>query len=210
MDSFEIICSYFPSLNSSQKRAFIELGDLYSSWNKKINVISRKDIEFLYTHHILHSLSIARFFHFQPGTKILDAGTGGGFPGLPLSILFPDVQFHLVDSIGKKLKIIEDISSKLELNNITTEHKRVENIGNNNFDVVVSRAVTTFPTFVRWVHKLISQRKINEFRNGIIYLKGGNLDEELKPFRKIAKVFDLKSVFDEPFFQTKKIVYLPI
>ena len=205
----EIIKKYFHNLEPCQIEQFEKLGPLVNEWNEKINVISRKDIEALYEKHILHSLSIARIIHFRPGTAILDVGTGGGFPGIPLAILFPSSRFVLIDSIGKKIKVVQDIAEKLELKNVTAIQTRVEEV-REMFDFVVSRAVTAFPDFVGLAKKNVSRNQKNSRPNGIIYLKGGDFQEEIKPFKQIAEVTEIKLFFDEPFFETKKIVYLPV
>ena len=205
----DIIKKYFPNLKPAQNNQFENLGLLVNDWNEKINVISRKDIEALYEKHILHSLSIAKIIHFRPGTAILDVGTGGGFPGIPLAILFPDCLFVLIDSIGKKIKVVQDIAEKLELENVTAIQTRAEEV-KEMFDFVVSRAVTSFPDFVGLVKKNVSKNQKNSRPNGIIYLKGGDFQDEIKPFKQIAEVTEIKLFFDEPFFETKKIVYLPV
>jgi 16S rRNA (guanine527-N7)-methyltransferase len=207
MSDIEIITKYF-KLTINQIKKFEELGDLYKDWNQKINVISRKDIEELYVHHILHSLSIAKFIKFKDGTKIIDVGTGGGFPGIPLAILFPNVQFHLVDSIGKKITVVKEISSAIGLQNLTAEHARAEK-QKIKYDFVISRAVTAFPKFVSFTTKLISQKNFNPKINGIIYLKGGDFKSEIKSFAKKVDVINISDYFDEDFFETKKIIYLP-
>ena len=205
----EIILRYFPDLSDIQRNNFGRLQELYVYWNERINLISRKDIDNLYIHHVLHSLAPAKIITFKPGTKILDVGTGGGFPGIPLAIMFPEVQFHLVDSIGKKIKVVEDVVNQLELKNVTFENIRAEQL-KSKYDFVVSRAVTSLAEFVVWVQGKIIKRGQHNVQNGIFYLKGGDLEEEIKPFKKKATVFDIKDYFSEEYFQTKKIIYLPL
>jgi len=205
----EIIQKYFPALTQKQNEQFKLLQNLYKDWNSKINVISRKDIEHLYERHILHSLAIAKIISFKPNTCILDVGTGGGFPGIPLAILFPDCHFHLVDSIAKKIKVVREIAHAVELKNIHAEKIRAEKI-KSTYDFVVSRAVTSLPVFYNWIKGTINRNSENELNNGIIYLKGGDLTEEIKQFKPSIQVFTIGQFFEEPFFETKKIVYLPI
>lgn len=205
----DIILKYFPSLSETQKKQFEALYDLYLDWNSKINVISRKDIENLYTHHILHSLAIARLIQFSDSTQIMDVGTGGGFPGVPLAILFPKCKFLLVDSIGKKIKVASEISSAIGLKNIDFRHTRAEEV-KEQFDFVVSRAVMPLPDLVKIIRKNVSKEQKNALPNGLICLKGGNLDAEMKPFKKSAEADDLSMFFEEEFFKTKKIVYVMI
>jgi 16S rRNA (guanine527-N7)-methyltransferase len=209
MQGAEIIFSYFPSLTDLQKEQFTQLMPLYRDWNEKINVISRKDIDGLYVHHVLHSLGIAKVCSFKPGTSILDVGTGGGFPGIPLAILFPECKFHLVDSIGKKITVVKEVAAGLQLKNIQAQQIRAEEL-KEEYDFVVSRAVTDLSQFYSWVRNRFAPQTIfNELENGILCLKGGDLTEELKPFRKEVEVFELKHFFKEEFFETKKVVYLP-
>ncbi|NOQ26514.1 MAG: 16S rRNA (guanine(527)-N(7))-methyltransferase RsmG [Bacteroidales bacterium] len=209
MSNMKIILKYFPELSEEQKRQFLLLQELYEEWNNKINVISRKDIDQLYERHILHSLAIAKVILFKPNTKILDIGTGGGFPGIPLAILFPECKFHLVDSIGKKIKVVQEISSALDLKNIQAEQIKAEQI-KSTYDFVVSRAVTAFPVFYNWARKKVKQESHNNLQNGILYLKGGDLEEELKKFKSRISSFEISEFFAESFFETKKIIYLPI
>ena len=204
----ELVLKYFQDITDLQKEQFAKLYDLYTDWNAKINVISRKDIDELYIRHVLHSLGIAKVIRFEPGTKVLDVGTGGGFPGIPLAIMFPETSFHLVDSINKKLKVVNGVAHALELTNVETTHSRVEAI-DDHYDFVVSRAVTAMPAFVDWVKGKVLKKNRHELKNGILYLKGGNLTEELKDFPK-ATLYDLKNYFEEDFFDTKKVVHLPI
>jgi len=205
----ELIYKYFPGLSEKQYRQFKLLQNLYENWNGKINVISRKDLDHLYERHILHSLAIAKVIRFKNNTSILDVGTGGGFPGIPLAILFPDSQFHLVDSIGKKIKVVNEVASGIGLTNLTAEQIRAENI-NSSYDFVVSRAVTAFPTFYNWVRTKIKNNSANESKNGILYLKGGELSEELKNFETKIISYNISEFFTESFFETKKVIYLPI
>ena len=203
----ELTEKYFPSLKTNQLDQFKLLEKLYQDWNQKINVVSRKDIDELYLRHVLHSLGIAKIQDFRPGAEILDVGTGGGFPGIPLAISFPESDFVLVDAIGKKIKVVNEVAEGLELTNVSTHHSRVENISGQ-FDFIVSRAVAAMPTFVRWTKGKIKKESIHERRNGILYLKGGDLQEELADY-KTAEIFNLKDYFKEDFFETKKVVYLP-
>lgn len=205
----DIILKYFPDISEEQKRQFSALYDLYVDWNSKINVISRKDIENLYLHHVLHSLAIAKLIQFTDGTKIMDVGTGGGFPGVPLAILFPKCEFLLVDSIGKKIRVATEVSSAIGLKNIQFRHCRAEE-EKGKFDFVVSRAVMPLPDLVKIAKKNISKDQHNALPNGIICLKGGNLDSEMTPFKKAAEADDLSMYFEEEFFKTKKIVYVLI
>jgi 16S rRNA (guanine527-N7)-methyltransferase len=204
-----ILLKYFPNLSENQKKQFEQLQSLYELWNAQINVISRKDIESLYEHHVLHSLGIAKVMEFKPNTKIMDVGCGGGFPGIPLAILFPESNFYLVDSIGKKIKVVNEISAAIGLKNLKAEHKRAEEV-KDKFEFIVSRAVTEFPSFYKWVQNKISKNQFNNLPNGILYLKGGDLTEELKSFEKRVVLYDLKDYFEEEFFETKKVVYLPL
>lgn len=203
----EIIEKYFPNLTDEQKRQFGMLQELYTEWNEKINVVSRKDIENIYLKHILHSLAIAKVITFKDGTKILDVGTGGGFPGIPLAILFPKVSFMLVDSIGKKITVVQNIAESIGLTNLQAMQIRAEQLPEN-YDFVVSRAVTDIKTFCSWVWKKITPRGANVLPNGILYLKGGDLTEELStiPYRKV--IYEIPEFFDDEFFETKKVVYL--
>tara|TARA_B110000967_G_scaffold140687_1_gene143739 strand:- start:4603 stop:5232 length:630 start_codon:yes stop_codon:yes gene_type:complete len=203
-----LIQKYFPNLSDVQLKQFEALQGLYEGWNSKINVISRKDIESLYLHHVLHSLSIAKLVTFKEGSKILDIGTGGGFPGVPLAILFPEVKFHLVDSINKKLKVVNGVAESLGLENIRTTHARAESI-KGHYDFIISRAVTTMPDFVGWIKNRVAKKSVHPIKNGILYLKGGDLTEELKIYSK-ASLYDLSDYFEDPFFETKKIVHLPL
>lgn len=206
----EIIEKYFPDLSETQRQQFAALYPLYTDWNSKINVISRKDIENLYLNHILHSLSIARLIRFEPGTRVMDVGTGGGFPGIPLAILFPETDFHLVDSIGKKIKVVNAVAEALELKNVRTSHSRVEEIPES-FDFIVSRAVTDLPTFYQWVRKKVSKNSFNALANGILYLKGGDLSEELRDLPvKAYYEYPISCWFSEDFFQEKKIIHIPV
>ncbi|MCK9562551.1 MAG: 16S rRNA (guanine(527)-N(7))-methyltransferase RsmG [Bacteroidales bacterium] len=202
------IYHYFPDLTKLQYSQFEALGTLYPEWNEKVNVISRKDIENLYVHHILHSMAIAKYFSFKQNSSVLDIGTGGGFPGIPLAILFPRVSFTLIDSIAKKIMVVETIAKEIGLKNVTTQQIRVENL-HEKFDYVVSRAVTSFPEFFKMSKKNVSGIVNNKLQNGIIYLKGGDFFEEMKGFRKY-KIYSINDCFIEPFFETKKIIYLPI
>ena len=203
-----LILKYFPNLTEAQIKQFKALEDLYQDWNLKINVVSRKDIDELYLRHVLHSLAIAKIINFRKGCHILDVGTGGGFPGIPLAILFPDCKFHLVDSIAKKIKVVDEVKTGLGLTNVTTSHSRVEEI-DGRFDFIVSRAVATMPTFVHWVKGKIAKKNTHQLKNGILYLKGGDLFEELKGY-KTAQIFNICDFFEEEFFDTKKVVYLPL
>ena len=202
------ILKYFPNLTDIQKEQFEKLDFLYHDWNEKINVISRKDIDALYTKHVLHSLGIAKIMKFEPGTYVLDVGTGGGFPGIPLAILFPETRFHLIDIIAKKIKVVQGVVDALELKNVKAEQLRAENV-KGDFDFIVSRAVTNMPDFVSWVKTKIKKNNKHEFKNGILYLKGGDLTEELKDFPK-ATEYNLADFFEDEFFETKKVVHLPL
>jgi len=199
---------YFPGLTVRQIDQFAALGDLYREWNAQINVISRQDIEALYEKHVLHSLGIAKVIQFKPGTEILDVGTGGGFPGIPLAILFPLVDFHLVDSIGKKIKVVTEVASALGLTNVRAEQTRVEHL-DTTYDFVVSRAVTRLKPFLGWVRYKIHKSGNNDLPNGVLYLKGGELAEELAEVPERYRLYDLSEHFAEPFFETKKVVYVP-
>lgn len=205
----DIIRKYFTGLTDQQSEHFKRLGNLYQEWNAKINVISRKDIEQLYERHILHSLAIAKIIQFKPGTTVLDVGTGGGFPGIPLAILFPETSFLLVDSIAKKIKVVNEVASALKLQNAKGEHRRVEDVGQK-FDFVVSRAVTAFPRFVEMVRTKVSGQNKNALPNGILYLKGGDFEEEIRPFGEHVKVYDLRDFFQEEFFETKRLIHLTL
>lgn len=205
----KIIEKYFPQLSEKQKEQFGALFNLYSDWNSKINVISRKDIDNLYVHHILHSLSIARYINFQPQTSIIDVGTGGGFPGVPLAVFFPDVRFLLLDSIGKKVRVAQEISNAIGLENVEFIHARMED-EKRKFDFVVSRAVMQLPELVKRVKKNISLKNRNAVPNGLICLKGGDLTDELALFKNKAEELLLSQYFEESFFETKKLVYLPL
>lgn len=205
----DIILKYFPRLTDRQKSQFEALYDLYADWNSKINVISRKDIGNLYEHHMLHSLAIARLIHFQPDTRVMDLGTGGGFPGIPLAIMFPDCQFHLVDSIGKKIKVATEVASAVGLENVTLCHERAEE-EKGLFDFVVSRAVMPLADLLKIVRKNISKEQKNAYPNGLICLKGGELQHEVMPFKKQAEVIALSDWFEEEYFTTKKVVYVPV
>jgi 16S rRNA (guanine527-N7)-methyltransferase len=204
----EEILKHFPNLTDVQKDQFQQLDALYHDWNEKINVISRKDIDALYTKHILHSLGIAKIQSFEPGTYVLDVGTGGGFPGIPLAILFPETRFYLIDVIAKKIKVVQAVADALGLKNVKAEQIRAENV-KGDFDFIVSRAVTNMPDFVSWVKTKIKKQHKHELKNGILYLKGGDLTEELKDFPK-ATLYDLADFFEDEFFETKKVVHLPL
>jgi 16S rRNA (guanine527-N7)-methyltransferase len=204
----ESILRYFPDIQSSGISQLAALKSIYQTWNSKINVISRKDIENFYIHHVLHSLAIAKIIYFEPGTKILDIGTGGGFPGIPLAIMFPESEFSLLDSIEKKTKVVLAVATELELTNVTVSRKRAEE-EKGRYDFVVSRAVTDFRSFVKLTGKNIKSENINKLKNGILYLKGGDLSEELKPFVNKTVIWNIKDFFSEPYFETKKIVYMP-
>lgn len=205
----DILLKYFPDLSEKQIEQFKQLEPLYADWNAKINVISRKDFSEFYERHVLHSLAIAKFTKFVGKTKILDVGTGGGFPGIPLAILFPDVKFHLVDSIGKKIKVVNGVAKSLDLKNVRADQIRAEQL-TNKYDFIVSRAVTRLPEFVPWIRKNVSKKNFNALPNGVIYLKGGDLSEEIKPFKKAVFVQDLAEYFNEEFFETKKVLHLPL
>ena len=201
----QILQKYFPDLTEKQLQQFSDLKELYEHWNAKINVISRKKMDTLYTNHVLHSLAIAKVIQFKKGTTVLDIGTGGGFPGIPLAILFPDTQFLLVDSIGKKIKVVNEISSAICLSNVRTMHERAEKV-NETFDFVVSRAVTNMTDFKKWVKGKINKKHYNSIDNGILYLKGGDLIEELRGISHTK--YDISEFFTEEFFDTKKVIYI--
>lgn len=207
MQDSALIEKYFPHLTEVQKSQFAQLGPLYKDWNEKINLISRKDIEELYTRHVLHSLGIAKVMKFKAGSRVLDVGTGGGFPGIPLAILFPETEFLLVDSIGKKINVVKDVAETLGLKNVRASHIRAEAV-KEKFDFVVSRAVTQMPIFATWVRNKFEKKQINALPNGILYLKGGDLRQELRPF-KDALTYNLEDYFEDEFFETKKVVYVP-
>lgn len=205
----DIILKYFPQLTDRQKEQFAQLNDLYHDWNAKINVISRKDIDNLYEHHVLHSLGIAEVIRFRPGTQVMDIGTGGGFPGIPLAIMFPDCQFHLVDSIGKKIKVCMEVAQGIGLENVTFCHERAED-EKRKFDFVVSRAVMTLADLVKIIRKNIAREQHNALPNGLICLKGGEVSGEVEPFKHHVEVTPLSNYFDEEYFKTKKIVYVSL
>ena len=203
----ELILKYFPKISEEQKAQFAQLQELYTHWNSQINVISRKDIDELYERHILHSLSIARIISFSPGTSVLDVGTGGGFPGIPLAILFPEVNFYLVDSIGKKIMVVQEVAKALQLKNVKAENIRAEKV-KEKFDFVVTRAVTNLSEFKYWVKKKFKTEQKNKLLNGILCLKGGDINDEIKQSGLKCKVMPLKRHFSEPFFETKLVVYI--
>ncbi|SEJ43757.1 16S rRNA m(7)G-527 methyltransferase [Dyadobacter sp. SG02] len=205
----ELINKYFPNLTADQRDKFGQMGELYEYWNARVNVISRQDIETLYERHVLHSLGIAKVQQFRAGTAILDVGTGGGFPGVPLAIMFPEAQFHLVDSIGKKIRVVQEIVEALKLDNVRAEQVRAERL-DDSYEFVVSRAVTRMAPFVGWVKKNISRNSFHDRRNGILYLKGGDLSEELSEIREKPQIYALSDFFGEEFFETKKVVYVPL
>lgn len=203
----QLIKKYFPAITPIQISQFEKMGELYKDWNEKINLISRKDIDSLYEKHILHSLAIAKLCSFKSGTELLDVGTGGGFPGIPLAVLFPECQFTLVDSIGKKIKVVEEVVAALNLTNVVALNKRVEQV-DIQVDFVVSRAVTRFTPFYFWVKNKFLKGGFNSIENGILYLKGGDIEEEMKEYGKKYRIIELSKFFDEEFFMTKKIVYV--
>lgn len=203
------ILKYFPELTERQREQLAALLPLYEDWNAKINVISRKDMEHFYEHHVLHSLAIAKVMPFKPMAEVLDVGTGGGFPGVPLALMFPDARFTLVDSIGKKIKVVSDVIAQLGLTNAKALQSRAEEL-DGEYDFVVSRAVTSLPEFVPWVKGKISKTQYHPLRNGILYLKGGDLDAELRPFGKKVRLWNISDFFSEEFFETKKVIYLPL
>ena len=205
----ELIDKYFPDLTADQRDKFGQMGELYEYWNARVNVISRQDIDTLYERHVLHSLGIAKVQQFRPGTSILDVGTGGGFPGVPLAIMFPEAQFHLVDSIGKKIRVVQEVVAALKLDNVRAEQVRAERL-DDSYEFVVSRAVTRMAPFVGWVKKNISRNSFHDRRNGILYLKGGDLAEELSEIREKPQIYALSDFFGEEFFETKKVVYVPL
>jgi len=205
----ELIKKYFPDLTATQMEKIDQMGELYQSWNAKVNLISRQDIDTLYERHILHSLGIAKVIQFKPGTAILDVGTGGGFPGIPLAILFPEAKFHLVDSVGKKIRVVQEIAKALELDNVNAEQIRAERL-EDTYEFVVSRAVTRLTPFVGWVRKNISRNSFHSLRNGILYLKGGDLAEEIAELNLKTRTYALSDYFTEEFFETKKVVYVPL
>lgn len=204
-----IIDHYFPNLTPRQQQQFEQLGPLYREWNEKINVISRKDIDNLYINHVLHSLGIAKVISFKPGAAVMDVGTGGGFPGIPLAILFPETSFHLVDSIGKKITVVNTVAKELGLTNVKGEQIRAEQV-KGEYDFVISRAVTRLKEFYSWVQQKVKKRSTHPLKNGILYLKGGDLDDELRELNKPYFIFSLSDYFSEDFFETKKIVYIPV
>jgi 16S rRNA (guanine527-N7)-methyltransferase len=204
----ELLLSYFPQLTENQIKQFKDLQFLYEDWNSKINVISRKDIDELYTRHILHSLGIAKILDFKPGSRIMDVGTGGGFPGIPLAIMYPEVDFYLIDVIAKKIKVVNEVTAALGLKNVKSEQKRAELV-KDSFDFIVSRAVTNMPDFVEWVNDKVKKQSKHELKNGILYLKGGDLTEELADFPRAIQ-YNLSDFFKEDFFETKKVVYLKL
>lgn len=203
----EIISHYFPNLSSNQQAKFSMLGELYEHWNAQINVISRKDMDQFYLHHVLHSLAIAKVLNFKPGSEILDVGTGGGFPGIPLAILFPETKFHLVDSIGKKIKVVDEVANALGLENVKAEQRRVEEL-QGNYDFVVSRAVAQWTDLYLWTWKLLKKKQQNGMPNGWLLLKGGDLSEEFKQVKHGKEIYSLSDFFQEEFFETKKLVYV--
>jgi 16S rRNA (guanine527-N7)-methyltransferase len=205
----QTIKKYFPNLTEKQLDQFAQLEPLYKFWNEQINVISRKDIDSLYEKHILHALAIAKIITFRPGTRILDVGTGGGFPGIPLAVLFPTSQFILIDSVGKKIKVVQAVADSLDLKNVKAIQTRVEEV-KEEFDFVISRAVTAFPAFVELVKKNVARKPQNSLPNGIIYLKGGDFQEEIRKFKKTIEVTEISGFFNEPYFETKKVIYLPV
>ena len=205
----ELINKYFPNLTADQRDKFGQMGELYEYWNARVNVISRQDIDTLYERHVLHSLGIAKVQEFRPGTAILDVGTGGGFPGVPLAIMFPEAQFHLVDSIGKKIRVVQEVVNALKLDNVRAEQVRAEKL-DDSYEFVVSRAVTRMAPFVGWVKKNISRNSFHDRRNGILYLKGGDLAEELSEIKEKPQIYALSDFFGEEFFETKKVVYVPL
>lgn len=209
MSHADLLLQYFPQLTASQQNQYSKLQDLYREWNEKINVISRKDIDNLYVNHVLHSLGIAKVISFNPGSVILDVGTGGGFPGIPLAIFFPETKFHLVDSIGKKITVVNNVAQALGLKNVRAEQTRAEQL-KSEYDFIISRAVTRLKEFYGWVHKRAKKKSDHDLFNGILYLKGGDLEEELAELRKPYQIFELANYFKEDFFETKKIVYVPL
>ena len=209
MQNADLIFSYFPDLTNLQKEQFSRLLPFYQEWNARINVISRKDIDNLYLNHVLHSLGIAKLTHFNPGAEILDVGTGGGFPGIPLAILFPQTKFHLVDSIGKKITVVKNVAEGIGLKNVRADQIRAEQV-KGEYDFIVSRAVTRLKEFYGWIHRKVKKESKHQMYNGILYLKGGDLDEELAELKKPHQIFDLGTVFKEEFFETKKVVYIPL
>jgi len=207
MNSEQLILKYFPDISEIQKDQFSKLLSIYTEWNNQINVISRKDTDNFYERHVLHSLGIAKIQKFEDNSDILDIGTGGGFPGIPLAILYPNCNFLLVDSIGKKIKVVQEVAKTLNLTNVTAIHERAENI-DQQFDFIVSRAVTAMPAFLKWTKDKFKKKSVHDLKNGILYLKGGDLTEEMKGVKKFYKTYDLKSIFEEVFFDTKKVVYV--
>ncbi|MDX1446068.1 16S rRNA (guanine(527)-N(7))-methyltransferase RsmG [Lishizhenia sp.] len=207
MNNEQLILSYFPELTQKQIEQFAALGDLYQEWNEKINVISRKDVDNFYERHVLHSLGIAKVIQFKKGTRLLDVGCGGGFPGIPLAILFPDCEFHLVDSIGKKIKVVQEVADAIGLTNLKATHSRAEQI-KDKYDFVISRAVTAMPKFLQWITNKFDKQDKNAYPNGVFYLKGGDLREEMKPVKRHTEYFELADFFEGEFFETKKVVYV--
>jgi 16S rRNA (guanine527-N7)-methyltransferase len=205
----KLIEHYFADLSPLQLQQFTSLEGLYQTWNAQINVISRKDTEHFYERHVLHSLAIAKIIQFLPGASVLDIGTGGGFPGIPLAILFPEVQFHLVDSIGKKIKVVQEVAGHLGLTNVKASHARAENV-KDRYDFIVSRAVTQMPIFLTWIKGKSAKTNLHSFKNGVFYLKGGDLSEELAGLRYPVKEFPIAEFYTEEFFETKKVVYVQL